>query len=395
MRVAINLVEFNPGKMGGIETYVFNLLKRLLSDEGSNSFTVICSESNADYFSWIHHPVNLKVIGNRRKSFERLFRSLLRKTTGMNLLAMGIDRMGMDVVHNPLTNIRPMSLTTPSVLTFHDMQHEYYPEMFSRRELLRRKMKYGKGAQCATRIIAISRHAKRCLMERFSIDPEKIDVVYQGCGPEYRPLGGDPRLDAIREKYNLSRPVLYYPAALWPHKNHKNLLAALDILRERHRFDGRLVLTGIAMPGSAEVLAEIARLRLDDMVRVLGHVPAEELPYLYNLARVMVFPSLFEGFGIPLVEAMACGCPVVCSGSASIPEVAGDAGLICDPLSPGDMAEKIRSVWTNGEVLTGMREKGILRARTFTWHETARKTLGVYRRAADDCRRRALSGETC
>jgi glycosyltransferase involved in cell wall biosynthesis len=169
---------------------------------------------------------------------------------------------------------------------------------------------------------------------------------------------------------------------MWPHKNHGNLLKALKILRVLGAFDGRLVLTGIDHHTSAEVTAEIERLGLDDVVKVLGFLPYEELPYLYNLARAMVFPSLFEGFGIPLVEAMACGCPVVCSDRTSVPEVAGTVGVLFDPASPADIAEKILSVWNDEDRLSVLRQRGIARAREFTWEETAWKTLDVYRKAA-------------
>jgi glycosyltransferase involved in cell wall biosynthesis len=117
-------------------------------------------------------------------------------------------------------------------------------------------------------------------------------------------------------------------------------------------------------------------------VKVLGDLPYEDLPCIYNMARLLVFPSLFEGFGIPLVEAMACGCPVVCSAVTSIPEVIGDAGLLFDPLSPMDIAEKILTVWNNPEVRTVMRDKGLARAKLFSWDETLRKTLDVYRKTA-------------
>jgi glycosyltransferase involved in cell wall biosynthesis len=194
MRVAINLVEFNPGAMGGIETYVLNLLQWLLHNDAAFDYTVVCSESNAGYFRSINPRIRLKTIVNRRASIERLVRSLLRKSVGVDVLARGIEALDAEVLHNPLTNIRPMTLAIPSVVTFHDIQHEYHPELFSPRELLRRKEKYGKAARCATRIIAISHHVKQSLIDAFSLRPDKIDVVYQGCGPEYRFIREDHRL---------------------------------------------------------------------------------------------------------------------------------------------------------------------------------------------------------
>jgi len=142
------------------------------------------------------------------------------------------------------------------------------------------------------------------------------------------------------------------------------------------------VLTGIAMQSHGAMLQEIRRLDLVGTVKVLGYLPSDELPALYNLARVMVFPSLFEGFGIPLVEAMACGCPVVCSNATSIPEVVGEAGVLFNPNSAEDMAENINSVWQDDDRISAMRARGRERARLFDWETTARKTVTTYERAS-------------
>ena len=134
------------------------------------------------------------------------------------------------------------------------------------------------------------------------------------------------------------------------------------------------------MGAHEDIMREVARLGLDNMVKVLGYLPASVLPSLYNLARLMVFPSLFEGFGIPLVEAMACGCPVVSSNVTSIPEVIGTAGVMFDPLSPDEMAEKLWLVWNDDQKRKEMVVAGIERVKQFSWEDTARKTLQVYRK---------------
>lgn len=381
MNVVLNLLEFNPGAMGGIETYIRNVLSRLATIDRSSSWTVICNESTAAYFTALDSRIKLKIVVNRRRSFPRLMRSILRNITGIDLLAKRIQQLGADLVHNPLTNVRPLAFTTPSVLTFYDMQHEYFPQMFSPRELLRRKAKYGKAVHLADRIIAISGHVKLSLVEKYGVDANRIDVVYLGCGAEYRVIEDSVQFSALQQKYRLDRPFMYYPAATWPHKNHRNLLSALRILQEQASFDGDLVLTGIATQAHSELMEEIARFGLTERVKVLGYLPYEDLPCIYNMARLVVFPSLFEGFGIPLVEAMACGCPVVCSAVTSLPEVIGDAGLLFDPLSPADIADKVQMVWSNPETRAAMKDRGLERAKLFNWNDTARKTLDVYKKA--------------
>ena len=159
------------------------------------------------------------------------------------------------------------------------------------------------------------------------------------------------------------------------------LLAALKLMKERYAFDGELVLTGVAMQSHGEVLRERQRLGLEDVVRVLGSVPYADLPGLYNLARMMIFPSLFEGFGIPLVEAMACGCPIACSDVTSIPEVVDDAGVFFVPTSAEDIAEKSWRLWTDESLRREKFAVGRERASVLTWQRTAQETIRVYSKA--------------
>jgi glycosyltransferase involved in cell wall biosynthesis len=307
---------------------------------------------------------------------------MLRNTLNLDILTREMRGLDLDVIHHPFTVLTPPGTGIPSVLTFWDMQHEFFPEFFGHVELRKRRRVFRASAQEATRIIVSAQFTRQCLMERYGIAAEKIEVIYTGYGPEYRVFDDPAELDKVRKKYGLDRPFLLYPAATWPHKNHKNLLAALKILTDRHRFDGQLLLTGIAMQAHDEILGEIERQGLARSVKVLGYLPYGELPFLYNLARLLVFPSLFEGFGIPLVEAMACGCPVVCSNVTSLPEVAGDAGITFDPNSPDEMAEKIWAAWNDEARRREMRGRGLERVRLFAWDTAAQKTLEVYRKAS-------------
>jgi glycosyltransferase involved in cell wall biosynthesis len=308
-------------------------------------------------------------------------RAALRRTLHYDVLKPFLNRVPLDVIHHPFTVLNPRGLATSSVLTFWDMQEEFFPEFFSATVLRWRQRMYRPSAEEATRIIVSSEFTKQCLVERYRIVPDKIDVIYTGYGPEFRVIDDPEDLDQVRQKYGLSRPFLYYPAASWPHKNHRTLLAALRILCDRNDFDGQLVLTGIAMQAHGDMLRDIERLGLGERVKILGYLPYGELPFLYNLARLMVFPSLFEGFGIPLVEALACGCPVVCARAASIPEVVGEAGVTFDPLSAEDMADKVNSVWQDDGRISDMKIRGRERARIFDWETTARKTVATYERA--------------
>jgi glycosyltransferase involved in cell wall biosynthesis len=384
MKVGISAIGFLPGKMGGTETYVRNLLHWLQLIDRDNAYAIICdTPANAGAFPLVNPAFEVKCYDNVKPSLGWLVRGVLKNTLKVDIFKQALDRLKLDVIHYPFTVLSPRGLRMPTVLTFWDMQHEFYPEFFAPDELQKRNASYRISAELATRIIVSAEFTKSCLVERYEADSEKIDVVYTGYGPEYRPVDDAAALKAVRAKYGLDRPFLYYPAATWPHKNHKVLLAALKILKDRNAFDGTLVLTGIAKEGQDEIVGEIDRLGLSETVRLLGYLPCEELPYLYNLSRALVFPSLFEGFGIPLVEAMACGCPVVCSNTTSLPEVAGDAGVMFDPKSAEDMAEKISSVWGDRGLRQEMRAKGLERVKLFSWENTARQTLDVYRKTVN------------
>ncbi|MDW7710829.1 MAG: glycosyltransferase family 1 protein [Deferrisomatales bacterium] len=382
MRIGLNLVRFVPGDMGGMETYFRNLLGHLQQLDQANDYWLLCDERYAGSFELQNSSFRLKPWNYTRPSWRWFARGVLRNALGVDILRPAFNRLELDLVHHPFSFLNPTGTRIPSVLTFHDAQHEFFPEFFSPFDLRQRRQFYRRSAEEATRIIAISAHVKADLVERYGISPDKIDVVHNGCSPAYRIIADAAALETLRRRCGLDRPFLYYPAATWPHKNHQTLLAALKLLRERHGFDGQLVLTGIAKQSQGAIEAEIARLGLSDAVRILGYLPYEDLPGLYNLARLLVFPSRFEGFGIPLVEAMASGCPVACSSATSIPEVVGEAGLFFDPDSAEEMAEKVWRLWTDEGLRGDLRARGLRRAGLFGLDSMAQGTLRVYEKAA-------------
>jgi glycosyltransferase involved in cell wall biosynthesis len=382
MKIGLNAISFVPGRMGGMETYFRNLVNSLQQCDTDNRYTLFCDERFISEFPLFNKSFTIRNVNYAKPSLNWFVRGIMRNFFNQDILQRAMRSSDVDVMHHPFTVLTPPGVSIPTVLTFWDMQQEFFPEFFSPVELRKRKRTFRASAEEATRIIVSARYTKQCLIEKYAIEAEKIRVIYTGYGSDYRLLDDDEELARLRDKYGLGGPFLYYPAATWPHKNHKNLFAALKILRDERRFDGQLVLTGVAMRSHGEILAELARLDLTASVKVLGYLDYAELPYIYNLATMLVFPSFFEGFGIPLVEAMACGCPVVCSNTTSLPEIVGEAGLLFDPGSPRDIAEKIWQVWTDDALRSRMKTAGLGRIALFDWQETARKTLEVYREAA-------------
>lgn len=380
MIIGFNMTAFIPGTMGGMEFYCRNILRSLQEVDAVNRYNLICDAHYANEIILTNPNFRILPCNFTQPSYKWLIRGAIRNITGIDILRPVMNRVEADVIHHPFSMLNPRHLSIPSVLTFHDMQHEYFPYYFSAFEMKTRKEFYRASAEEATRIIADSHHTKSTLIERYGISAEKIDVVHLGHAPEFTVIDDIQGLQEIRNRYGLDKPFIYYPAATWPHKNHLALLSAVKIMKDRYGFDGNLVLTGVKQQSQGEIAAKIVRLGLQDMVRPLGYLSTKELPYLYNLARIMVFPSLFEGFGIPIVEAMACGCPVTCSATTSIPEVAGDAAIMFDPSSVEDIAEKAWRLWTDDSLRQTLIKLGRQRAGLFSWNEAAQKTISVYQK---------------
>jgi len=382
MNIGISLVDFTPGRMGGVETYVRNLVSWIAVNDQENRYTLICTDHNVGYFDAIIDRVETLVFKNDKSSPGRLLRSLARKVLRVDMVQVEIDRLGLDLLHNPFTSVRCSKYKTPLIVTFHDIQHHYYPDFFKSKDVRGRDSVYRKAAFEADNIIAVSDHTKQTLIDSYKVPSDHIHVVHLGVGPEYRRIDDQTFLALEKINLGLTKPFLYYPAATWLHKNHINLLRAISLLKNHHHFDGDLVLTGVATSARDRLMTKISELGLQDRVRVLGYLPYENLPVIYNLARMMIFPSLFEGFGFPVLEAMACGCPVVCSNVTSLPEVAGDAAGYFDPTSPEDIAACINKLWNDDDALRNMREAGINRAKQFSWQRTAQLTREIYMQTA-------------
>ena len=260
----------------------------------------------------------------------------------------------LDAVHFPLTVMLPRVTEPPAAVSLLDVQHLFYPEFFSRAERLYRRFAYGRSLHDARTVIAISRHVKESLVERMDLEPDRVEVIHLGLDHELFRPGDEPR-----------EPFLLYPANPWPHKNHERLFEALTRLR-RERPGLRLVLTGTGLE----------RLSPPAGVEVRGRVPREQLASLYRRASALVFPSLYEGFGQPPLEAMASGCPVACSTAGALPEVCGNAARYFDPLSVDEMVEAVLTVLADPDRLV---QRGLERAAEFTWDACAHAHDRVYR----------------
>jgi glycosyltransferase involved in cell wall biosynthesis len=354
VRVGISLLTLVPGVVGGSETYARELTHALarVGELEYAAFVPSIAPDAAD-------GLPTRVIAEYRASATTAGRvaAMARAWAAPKRLRRALRLDTLDAIHFPLTITIPSPTDRPpAAVTIHDLQHELHPQFFSRAELAYRRVLYKHAVTSSRIVIAISEHARETLLRRYGIDPARVVVI---------PLGVDH--DRLTPGHEQREPFLLYPANPWPHKNHERLYEAFAIVR-RERPELRLVLTGT---GHASALP--------DGVESRGRVSSEELVRLYRTASALVFPSLYEGFGLPPVEAMACGCPVAASRATSLPEVCGDAAELFDPMSPPEMARAIEAVLADPAPYV---ERGLARARVFSWGTTARMHDEVYRRLA-------------
>jgi glycosyltransferase involved in cell wall biosynthesis len=381
MRIGLSLINFNPGRMGGVESFFWNLLESLQRIDEVNEYVLLCDERSLGYFP-LHGKNFSEVLIRTRKPIPfRWLRSLIRRVSGIDLLKYQVDALHLDLVHHPFTIMSPKQSGTPVVLTVHDVQHEFYPEFFGEQGYQKRRAGILASLAGARAVIADSAFTRTSLIEYYGIQPEQATVVHLGKDLRFSRVDDPAFLAEIQQKHDLGRPFLYYPAASWPHKNHAGLLRALKLLIEQHDFNGVLVMSGIAKKAQGNIEGLIDELGLKERVRILGYLESAELPALYSLARMLVYPSFFEGFGLPLLEAMACGCPIACSNTSSLPEVAGDAALLFDPTRPEEIAGAIWAVWSDAGLRDSLLEKARLRVDSFSWESAAQRTIKVYRKA--------------
>jgi glycosyltransferase involved in cell wall biosynthesis len=352
MLVGLSLLTLVPGISGGSETYARELA-RSLARVGAHEYEALVPTLAPDAGGGLRttvateYPASTTIPGRlRAMATTRLHPGALRRRLEE-----------ADVVHYPLTVPVP-SVRRPTVLTLLDTQHLDLPELFPRGERLFRRLAYDRTARRAGQVVVISDWVKARVVERLGIDHERVHAVHLGVD-HARFL---PAPDLGRE------PFLLYPARPWPHKNHERLFEAFSLVR-RERPELRLVLTGVGHDAA----------RLPDGVESHGSVSTDELVGLYRRAAALVFPSLYEGFGLPPLEAMACGCPVAVSDAGSLPEVVGDAAVRFDPTDPVAIAAGVAEALRRSAELSAL---GLTHAAGFTWDATARAHDRVYELAA-------------
>jgi glycosyltransferase involved in cell wall biosynthesis len=396
VRIGINLIPLRPGRMGGAEVYFRDLLAELLR-RADHEYVLITADYNhaslppdtprCRRIPFVHEgrPARpgMRRLAAALPSLARL-RSWVRRVRPASpapTLRDVIRRERLDLWFCPFTDLEPRVAPVPSVITLYDLQHEFYPEFFAPEELAHRRAFYPESCAAAGHIIAISEFTRRSAIERYGVEPERISSVWLGAAADVDWAGGAARAAEVRATYGLPDRYAFYPANTWHHKNHLRLIEAIARHRRRHDDGLGLVLTGIGENGQRRLEAAVTEHGLDGAVHALGFVPRTDLPALYAGAACLVLPSLFEGFGIPLVEAMLAGCPIAAARATSIPEVTGDAAVLFDPLDPADICRALESVTRDPALAAELTRRGRARAPLFSVAAMTERTLEVFERA--------------
>jgi glycosyltransferase involved in cell wall biosynthesis len=366
LHVGLNLVFLVPGETGGMEVAARELIPALLAEApaGTRFTAFVNREAAAVGGPWDEQLASVSVPVRARSRVQWVLGEQL-------LLPRLAARAGVELVHS-LASTAPLRGRFARVVTIHDLIYARFPDAHAGVRDVGMRMLVPGAARRSDRVIADSRSTRDDLIALLGIDAQKIDVVPLGLGTLRRAEALDER--EVRDRFALGgRDVVLSLSAKRPHKNLLALIDALSELEARER--PVLVLPGYATDHEHELRERMKARGLVADVRLPGWIAADELEGLWSLARAFVFPSLYEGFGLPVLEAMARGVPVACSNASSLPEVAGDAALMFDPSSTTEIAAAIRR-----ERLRGL---GYERARHFTWQRTARLTLASYARALD------------
>lgn len=367
MRVAVDAHAIGQ-RLTGNEVYVRALIGRYPRLDSDAEFITYIASREA--VSWV--PPSIKTRWVSKNPFVRLGGELSAK--------LRADRP--DLVHVQYT--APLFCPVPVVVTIHDVSYMEHPEFLPAPRAIQLQISTRHTLKRAAKIITISEFSRQHIARAFGIDPEAIAVTPLASQESFRVMNREHAARIVREKLGIDRPFILHVGDLHPRKNQIGLIKAFrELLAAHPNLPHMLVLAGKRTWFAPKVLDQVRKSGLEERIVLPGFVDDDFLPVLYNAADVFAFPSFYEGFGLPVVEAMACGRPIVCSSATALPEVVDGAGLFFDPNSVGEQTRALRDILLDPELSGRMERKSLQRAAFYDWRETARKTLDVYHQVAE------------
>jgi glycosyltransferase involved in cell wall biosynthesis len=352
----------------GIGTYLRNLLRHLSRLDAETEYVVFCRAGDAAL------PEELGA------NFRTIPETVKQYSIGEQVrIPLDLRREKIDLFHAPHYVLPPLT-PCKSVVTIHDCIHLRFPQYLPNRlgyAYARSSMWIA--THRANRVLTVSEASKRDILRYFRVPEGKIDVIYNAIDDRLGETPTAEEIERVRERYQLNAPYVLYAGNIKPHKNLERLIEAFHTLRQDPDLGHvKLLIIGDEISKYASLRRAVHRYKLHKYVRFFGFVPDKTLAVLYRLARVFVFPSLYEGFGFPPLEAMASGTPVITSNVSSLPEVVGDAALLINPLDPAEIAQAMRRVLLDSELREELRQRGLRRVNEFSWERSVRRVREIY-----------------
>jgi glycosyltransferase involved in cell wall biosynthesis len=351
----------------GIGTYVRNLLRHLSRLDHDTEYVLICRDT--DCATVEEFGDNFRAVPETAPSYS--LREQLR-------IPLDLRREGIDLFHAPHYVLPPLT-PCKSVVTIHDCIHLRFPQYLPNRlayAYARSSLWFA--THRSNRVLTVSEASKRDILRYYRVPENKIDVIYNAIDERFGEAPAPDEVERVRERYQLNDPFVLYAGNIKPHKNLERLIEAFHTLRRDGLDSVKLLIIGDEISKYATLRRAVHKYKLHKHVRFFGFVPDKTLAVLYRLAGVFVFPSLYEGFGLPPLEAMASGTPVITSNVSSLPEVVGDAALLIDPYDPDAIACAMRRVLTEPALREDLRQRGFQRVKEFSWDRSVRRVHEIY-----------------
>lgn len=369
MHIAIDAHSVGAG-LGGNETYATNLIEALAEIDSRNRYTLYVTKNDA-----------IERFADRWPNFE--VRQTLPHTPLVRIpvtLSVELRRRPVDILHVQYTS--PPLTPCPVINTIHDLSFEHLPETFKRRSWRQMRLTIRRSAQTAAHIITDSNFSRDDILRTYKLSPDRVTATPLAASTKFKPVEDFTEIGRVRQRYGIVGDYILTVGSIQPRKNLPRLIRAFAALcREGNiRPLPTLVIVGKRGWLYEETLDTAENSEVKERILFTDYVPESDLPALYTGATCFVYPSYFEGFGIPPLEAMRCGTPTITGDRTCFPEIIGDGGLMVDPFDETAILEGILKIFSDSKLRTELQEKGIRRANLFDWKETARQTLRVYER---------------
>lgn len=369
MKIGVDIRCLTDPHHSGISEYTYNLLDYLFKIDQKNQYFLFYNAAKKIKAPKFNFP---NVIYKGFKYPNKIF------NLGLSLFKIAqLDKMlgGVDVFLSPSFLFTNLSKDCKKIMIIHDLSFELYPEFFTfKKRLWHKLIKPKQLCQQADKIIAISNNTKNDVIKIYDVNPEKIEVVYDGISEIFFQPISEEQKNKVKNKFNLPDNYVFYLGNLEPRKNVESLILAFDKVKDKST---HLVIAG----GQAWKYKNIYKLWQNSQARgrikLLGYVDTADKPSLYALAKIFVYPSIYEGFGLPPLEAMACGTPAITSFNSSLAEVVSDAGLLIDPNNTNELAETINQLLLDEKLQNIFKEKGLRQSQKFRWNDAAQKILDI------------------